>query len=63
MPSVEPPMYGRSDAGTADTAAAHQKLETAKATAASTRFLIRFAQPRFVAYTYTRKIAGSAMYP
>ncbi len=61
VPSVEPPMYGRSEAGTKDTAAAHQKLATARATAASARFLMRLAQPRSVAYRYTTKTAGRAM--
>lgn len=50
VPSVEPPMYGRSSAGTRETAAAHQKLETARATPASDRFTIRFTRPVFAAY-------------
>ncbi len=54
-------MYGRSEAGTRDTAAAHQKLATLRVTPASARFLVRFAQPRSVAYTYTTRTAGSAM--
>lgn len=50
VPSVEPPMYGRSEAGTSDTAAAHQKLETASTTAARTRWTTRFTKAGLAAY-------------
>lgn len=61
VPSVEPPMYGRSEAGTRETTVAHQKLETANATVARASWTSFFFQPSLDASRYTAKTAGRAM--